>query len=213
MLPKSPPYILDIDESKVKGHISNINADKKLHFELLLESYLGNPFAPVVLLNINPGYSSDDLTYHRQQTFINLSRANLEHQPHVFRFYLLNPCIPAPGRDWWEKKRGPLIRDTSKDVVANNVLCVEYFPYHSQKLGHFELRLPSQEYSFQLVRQSLERNSVIILMRSRKLWLSIIPELEYYLFLYSVRSIQNSTICPNNCPNGYAAIINKLKVL
>ena len=209
-LPTTPPYILDIDKSLVENNKAKFNEETELQFELLPEPFLGNPLAPVILLNLNPGYSPDDITYHQQPKFIELSRANLNLQLLEYPIFLLNPSLSAPGRDWWEKKLGSLIRDTSKEVVANNVLCVEYFPYHSKKFGHHKLQLQSQEYSFHLVRQAIARNAVIVLMRSRKLWVTEVPELENYRFLFSVRSVQNPTISPRNCPEGYTFIIKAL---
>ena len=130
-LPTTPPYILDIDKSLVENYKAKFNEDTELHFELLPEPFLGNPLAPVVLLNLNPGY----ITFHQEPKFIKLSRANLNHQLLEYPIFLLNPSLSAPGRYYWEKKLGSLIRNAIKEVVANNVLCVEYFPYHSKKLG------------------------------------------------------------------------------
>jgi len=198
---------LDLDKSDIANNKVKFNENTELHFELLPEPFLGNPLAPVVLLNLNPGYSPDDITYHRQPAFIKLSRANLNHQLSDYSFYLLNPSVSAPGRVWWDKKLRSLIRDTSREILANNLTCVEFFPYHSIKFGYHNLHLPSQEYSFYLVRQAMARNAVIILMRSRNLWLSAIPELADYPLLFSLLSVQNPTISPRNCPDGYTFII------
>jgi len=209
-LPTIPPYILDFDKSEIDNNKTNLNENTELHFELLPEPFLGDPHAPVVLLNRNPGYSPDDITYHRQPAFIKLSRANLNHQLSDYSFYLLNPSVSAPGRVWWDKKLRSLIRDTSREIVSNNLACVEFFPYHSKKFGYHKLSLPSQEYSFYLVQQAMARNAVIILMRSRKLWLSAIPGLVNYPLLFSLRSVQNPMISPRNCPDGYTSIIKAL---
>lgn len=210
-LPTTPPYILDIDKTTIEGKKAKFNENTELHFELLPEPFLGNFLAPVILLNLNPGYSPDDIIYHQQQTFIDLSLANLNHQSLEYPFFLLDPSLSAPGREWWERKLGALIRDTNKETVANTVLCVEYFPYHSRRFGHHKLFLPSQEYSFHLVRQAMARNAIIVLMRSKKLWLSAVPELEEYSSLFSVRNVQNPTISPGNCPESYSSIIRALK--
>lgn len=117
ILPTIPPYILDLDKSEIDSSKVKFNENTKLHFELLPEPFLGNPLAPVVLLNLNPGFSPDDITYHQQPKFIQLSRANLNHQLSDYSFYLLNPRVSAPGRVWWDKKLRSLIRDTSGSVT------------------------------------------------------------------------------------------------
>jgi len=209
-LPATSPYLLDIDRVVVTENKAKFKADTDLHFELLPEPFLGNPNAPLILLNLNPGYSPDDITYHQQKSFIDLSVANLNHHPLVYPFFLLDPNLSAPGRVWWERKLSALIRDTNRETVAKKVLCVEYFPYHSRKFGHHKMRLPSQEYSFHLVRQAMARNAVIVLMRSKKLWYSAVPELKEYQSLFSVRNVQNPTISLGNLPESYASIIQAL---
>ena len=70
--------------------------------------------------------------------------------------------------------------------------------------------LPSQEYSFHLVRQAINRNAIIVLMRSKKLWFSAVPELEDYHSVFSVRNVQNPTISPGNLPESYSSIIQAI---
>jgi hypothetical protein len=210
-LPTSPPYLLEIDKISIDNHQTKFNENTALHFELLPEPFLGNPNATVILLNLNPGYSPDDITYHQQQKFIDLSLANLKHQSLEYPFFLLDPSLSAPGRIWWEKKLKAIIQDTDKQTVANQVLCVEYFPYHSRRFGHHKMMLPSQEYSFHLVREAIARRVIIVLMRSKKLWLSAVSELEEYELLFSLRNVQNPTISPGNCPERYASIVRALK--
>jgi hypothetical protein len=54
-----------------------------------------------------------------------------------------------------------LVAEVGEECVADSILCVEYFPYHSQSFNHSRLRLPSQEYSFQLVREAIRRRVII----------------------------------------------------
>ena len=116
-MPTVPPYILDSDKSEIANNKVTFNENTELHFELLPEPFLGNPLAPVVLLNLNPGFSPNDITYHQQPAFIQLSRTNLNHQLSDYSFYLLNPRVSAPGRVWWYKKLRSLIRDTSSQSL------------------------------------------------------------------------------------------------
>ena len=37
-------------------------------------------------------------------------------------------------------------------VVANNVLCLEYFPYHSERFSTGTPAVPSQQYTFSLLK-------------------------------------------------------------
>ena len=135
-LPTVPPYILDLDKPVIDNNKDKFNENTELHFELLPEPFLGNPLSPVVLLNLNPGYSPDDITYHQQPAFIKLSQANLNHQISDYSFYLLNPSVSAPGRVWWEKKLRNLIRDTSREngseggTASDQQECYQDCPNH-----------------------------------------------------------------------------------
>ena len=122
---------------------------------MLPEPFLGRRDAPVVLLNLNPGYSPEGPRIHSDPSFAARVRRNLCHLPAEYPFYLLDPAITGPGRDWWEPKLRQLIGQVGRQVVATGVLCIEYFPYHSRRFRHRRLPLPSQQYSFSLVREAL----------------------------------------------------------
>lgn len=97
------------------------------------------------------------------------------------------------------------------DAVANRVLCVEYFPYHSQRYGSRVPRVPSQDYGFGLVRDAIDREAAIIVMRFARRWEEAIPELAGSGRRFHLRNVQNVCISPKNCPDGYAAVIDVLR--
>jgi hypothetical protein len=209
-LPRKAPYLLTEDEDKVREFDASAKEDLKLHLELLPEPFLGHPEAPVVLLNKNPGYSSPkDLTNHTPPASATGAWNNLEHKPTAFPFYLLDPDeVRALGYRWWNKKLKALIESLGQRLVAQSVLCVEYFPYHSRRFGHGGLVLPSQAYSFDLVRSAITRHAVIVVMRGESLWLKAIPELQSYPRVYHLRNHQNPTISRKNfrCLEGYESV-------
>lgn len=179
-LPESPPYVLQEDFEAIRRYN---RASKDMHFvelRMLPEPFLGCPNAPVVLLNLNPGVGEEDIEQHQQPDFIELSRQNLSHVDDVdYPFYLINPNIQqSPGYQWWYKRLRQLIEDCGHQKVAKSVLCVELFPYHSEKYKAIDVQ--SQDYSFYLVQQAMVRQAVIIQMRSRELWFKQIPELQSY---------------------------------
>ncbi|MCI0378245.1 MAG: hypothetical protein L0215_11615, partial [Gemmataceae bacterium] len=72
------------------------------------------------------------------------------------------------------------------------------------QLGREQLELPSQQYSFALVRAPVRRRAIIVLMRKGKLkmWLCKVPELDGYDRLIQLNNPQNPTISPGNCRAG-----------
>ncbi len=215
-LPAQPPYVLAEDAEEISRFNGRAvrqasGADRtEVHLDVLPEPFLGDPAAPVVLLALNPGFAEADRRWHADPAFIALCRANLEHRPSPYPFYLLNPTLSAPGTRWWLRRLSPLLAVVPREVVARRVLCVEYFGYHSVGFAHSRLRVPSQQYSFMLVRQALRRGAVVVLTRGERLWRAAVPELAAYPHLYRLHSVQNTIISRGNCPAGFDAIVQAL---
>jgi hypothetical protein len=163
-----------------------------------------------VLLNLNPGFSPDDRIHHGDPVFINRSRGNLLHHSSNFPFFLLDPAITAPGNKWWTRKLGAVIQRFGLGAIANRVLCIEYFPYHSRRFGHRRLNLPSQTYSFLLVHMAIAQRATIILMRSEALWFAAVPELSNYDRVYRLNSPQSPYISARNCRDQFETICEAL---
>ena len=102
VLPDTSPFVLKQDKAIIDQHNASANPPHQIHLEVMPEPFLGNPEAPVVLLNLNPGFATKDIAFHQQATFAELSRDNLLHRGKTFAFYLLNPQLrKAPGYEWW----------------------------------------------------------------------------------------------------------------
>jgi hypothetical protein len=163
-----------------------------------------------MLLNGNPGLYDKNKTFLLgNECFVQASRANRLHIKQEYPFYHLDPRLAgSPGYDWWRGKRGKLnslIDLYGAEKVANEVCVIEYFPYHSVKFGHPPF-VSSQAYSWHLVKEGLKRNAIIILMRSKDLWFSAVPELEGYQNYYEVNDPRNPTISVKDCPKGFPEI-------
>lgn len=214
-LPISAPYVLASDPDAIRNFNKRASErcqpDLHIHLELLPEPFIGSPSASVVLLNLNPGFSENDICAHENPLFVAGCRANLEHASSQYPFYLLDPNVHSPGGDWWAKRLGHVIRATSQSKVASNVACIEYFGYHSRSFAHQQVRLPSMEYGFELVRQAISRDALILMMRSEKLWKAAILELADHRRLFSLRNPRNVTISPRNCPGGFGQIVDAIE--
>ena len=209
-LPIEPPYALEADRPVLARFNQDARPEHQIHLDLLPEPFLGAPDAPAVLLGLNPGFAPEDRVPHSDPVFQALSRAQLSHAPSAYPFLLLNPAVEAPGRRWWEAKLARLLEIGGRERVARRVLCVEYFPYHSRRFAHAKIRVPSQAYSFNLVRAAVQREAVMVLMRAERLWLEAVPELAAYPWLYRLRSRQNVIVSAANCPEGFGSIVAAL---
>ena len=206
-IPDANPYVLESDGRSIEKFNRRATARTLIHLDLLPEPFLGNPDAPVVLLNLNPGYSDQDILAHTEPGFMKRCRENLIHAASEYPFYLLDPGLKSPGGAWWNQRLGPVMNATSREAVAQRVLCVEYFGYHSAGYAHDQLMLPSMSYGFELVRKAISRDAVIVVMRSANRWVAAVPELDGYEKRFHLRSVQNVTISPRNCPDGFDEIV------
>jgi hypothetical protein len=186
-LPNGTPFVPSVEVSVIESHNDQINSDThRLRLDVLPEPFIGNIDASVYLLNLNPGYCSEDLKWHARDDFASAIRANLVHEASEYPFYFLNPEFSeSGGSEWWCKKLAPLIKATSQKRVAKSVFCVEYLGYHSIKYQKIAPKiaggyLPTQLYAAQLVRQAMEEDKVVVLMRSRAQWFGLVPELALY---------------------------------
>jgi hypothetical protein len=200
LLPDSKPFVLPEDKPAVDGFNGKlkIGSKRRLPLDLLPEPFVGAPDAPVVLLSNNPGIGKA-AEQRRQRAFMERMRKNLLHErsESEYPFLYLDPKLPGVG-DWWKKKLKCLLEDCGgEEAVAGAILNVPFFPYASQRFGHRELRLPSQQYTFHLVREAMKRQAVIVFMRRMDVWEQAIPGLTKHGF--QVKNVQNPAISPNNC--------------
>jgi hypothetical protein len=217
-LPAAQPFVLKIDEEKVvafnEKQSTKPHRNHFLHLDLIPEPFVGRPDAPVVLLGNNPGVANKEPPpYRKEPAFINRMRNNLKHQlSDDFPFLYFDPEIIPPDRKWWQNKMKDLIKAFGIKGMAKSILAVEFFPYASHRYGQGRLSLPSQEYSFQLVRKAMKRNAVIVLTRGNKRWKKQIEGLEKYDHLVRLKSPYKAPISPNNCRDGgYQKVFDKIK--
>jgi hypothetical protein len=211
-LPKTAPFVLDADRPALTAFNSRAKPRQAVDTSLLPEPFLGRPKAPVVLLGLNPGWSPDDADWHNRPDFARLCRANVLHESSQYPFYLLNPAVASsPGGRWWRQRLRAVIHETNLECTSRGLMCVEYFPYHSDTYSGATPRLQSQEYGFQLVRAAMGRGAIIVILRSEKRWCEAIPDLCEYSLCYRLRSVQYVSISPRNCPEGFESIVAALR--
>jgi len=213
-LPKQPPYVLDEDKKDI--HTFNL----KLDLDLIPEPFVGHPDAPVIILGNNPGVNSvESAALRREPAFANRMRENLLHQFSAdFPFLYFDPKITSTGKDWWERKLKSLFRefgngDIARPILARSILAVEFFPYVSHRFPRRRPSLPSQQYSFSLVRNAMGRGAVIILTRGQRWWEEAVEKLRDYPRCFRLKEVQRAPISPGNLPHPeqYQEIVQAIK--
>lgn len=194
------PYVAPGDEIAIQRWNQEMREKRqeaaRIHKEFLAEPYLGNPDAPVVLLNSNPGYDSEEQA-HQEPDYRSLSFDNLRHSPLPYPLFWLDP-VPngitklLTGMEtfeyrWWYNHvvrpllqpyriaEGTLRAQTVQRAIAQNVFVVNSCAYHAQALLRGDaLNMPSQVYSEYLVARAMARGALVLVLRFDDYWLPIL---------------------------------------
>jgi len=170
-LPNRAPFVLDDDKSYIDAFNGiEKNERKRINTNHVPEARLGPISAPVVILQLNPSYDTKCPEGPKDKSEIEKDLITIqdEYLPHKGGFKITK---------WWNNRLKELRDEIGEETLSKNIMSVEFFPYRSLNFSHSELRIPSQNYSFNLVRNSIKRNAIILVGRGWKLWCSAIPEL------------------------------------
>jgi hypothetical protein len=210
-LPKSNPYVLASDAPLLMSFNARAAAKHRYDTSLLPEPYFGSLNAPVVVLNLNPGWSPDDAAIHAKPTFAAMSRSSLAHKLNPYPFLHLQPTCETPGGRWWRQRTRELAAEVGFELLAHHLACIQFAPYHSPEYAANSPQLPSQEYNFYLVRQAIARGAEIVVMRSVSLWLSAVPELAGYTRLHRGSNPRAPFLTRGNLKSAYSVVAGRLR--
>jgi hypothetical protein len=201
------PYVYDADKSAISAFNAHASEKHRIQTDVLPEPFLGSKDAPIVLLNLNPGFDESDYLAYEDRYTRDAWRKNASHEPLSYPFYFLDPQFShTGGARWWKEKLKEPMQLAGARAVANMILCIEYFPYHSRKFKLMRSLVASQRYSFDLADQAIDRNALIVLMRSKRLWEHAVPRLAGYPRLFTLKSPLNPAISRKNCVAGFPFI-------
>lgn len=203
--------MLSIDVPYVATFNKNAPASLRIDTGLMPGPFIGNPKAPVIVLALNPGWSPQDRAANRNKVFRMHVRAMLVHRFLGRPFYALDGDPQRPGAKWWRRNLKQVLSAVSEEHVAKNLCCLEYFPYHSKSFGHAAVRLPSQEYTFALLRNAIKRDAVVVMTRGARLWYGAVPELAGYRHLVRTVNARSASLSPRNCGPAFGTVVRRLQ--
>ena len=211
-VPAEPPFVLKCDAEKINAYNSSTSSrEKYLHTDLIPIPFLGRKDAPVLLLNLNPGYHPKDYRRQTKPYFIQQVKKCMLHERMAYPLFFLDPAIEGKtdgaGRRWWKRILHQLLADYPERLLAQMLFCIEYFPYRSHSFRSTHGYVESQQYGFSLVRKALKRRAMVIMMRSEKLWLEAVPELKHYRSLFLLASPRSPTLSKGNLKDGFRVLV------
>jgi hypothetical protein len=227
-LPDTAPFVLPEDKERVESfnrrQEHRAGGKHSLYLGLIPEAFIGSREAPLVLLGNVSGLSETGdgpAAYRLKPAFMERMRSNLlndgAHRDSQYPFVYFDPAINpvgAGGSDWWDRRLKHIIAlfgtpDVAKPFLAKKILAVEFSPYvsSSNRFAFDGLKLPSQQYSFDLVRDAVKRRAVIVVRFGERRWLAAVPELEGYDRFVRRNNYLKGVISRNSCiGNGWSLI-------
>jgi len=203
-------FVIKEEQSIIEKFNAKVSDDYKIHSSIFPAPFMGNILtAPLVILVLNPGYDVKEENAGYYKNYESWWLKQIQHISPVKDLPLFcledKYIIHSP---YWKEKLQPLIDKVGKEKLSRNLAKIQFFPYHSKKFKPlykklikeegFGTYLPSQEYNFQLVRNVMERDAVIIIPRSRKFWFEAIPELQDYKKIFFTNSYGNIIFSEKN---------------
>lgn len=194
----TPPYVHADDRSCVVAHNTKAKPDYFYDLRLRPEPYIGSLNAKVLLLALNPGLSVEDFEVHVRPDYVRHHQENLFQAERPFPFYYLHPDLDCPGSTWWRAKLKWLIKECGIETASKELCCLQYAPYHSVAYKHRTTLFPSQSFNQQILQHHIEKGLPVIILRSRRYWEELVPELVNYENVVVLRNPRNPTLSPKN---------------
>lgn len=217
-----------LDEDK--NIIENFNQKQSEIFQLrtsmMPAHFTGNILkSKIVLLATNPGYVEKEVeNFYRNPKFIKERIKDLTFSSDSFISDDEERIRESP---YWNQKLRWLIDEVGFENVSKNVSLLQFNPYHSIKFREIAKKyfkntkstnyLKSQDYGFDLLRNCIDKDKLIVVLRSKKPWFKAVSELKEHERNGKVITIKNKRqpfLSPNNfeTENGFDKLVKKLKV-
>lgn len=230
IISKHTVNLLNIGDYEI---ISEFNKRKKetpseIKSHLLPEPFIGRPeTAKVIFLALNPGYAighspdhdTSDEKWHRDSKYRKLIIDNLAQIEVDYPYYYFNEdpyFANTPGHQWCKTRFKELINESKqKDIsvkkLSQRIACIQYHGYHSSKYSSFGKKLPSQAQTLDFVKSAMDNETLIVIMRSQKIWFGAIDGLKDYPNKIILKNFRNPTISRGNMQYGeFDRILDKI---
>ena len=201
----APHFVLPGDAAVVDAYMAKQRGpDFELATHLLPEPWVGRLDAPVVVLLANPGVAEREADpqwrpsvaeFHRAKTTLRAKKLAMPY------YWLDEELAETDGYEWAEQLFKRLVADAGREAVGNNMLTLSSHPYHSSMFDDRLRALPSQRFTLAVLRRAIANDALVVALRARKYWFTVLPELEAHEArgrVIRTAAVQNSTLVPGN---------------
>lgn len=205
------PYIADSDRETLVAYSLTARARKAefaLNTSVAPEPWCGPVLqSRVLVLSGNPHWDE------RDDSLPQLAHDAMWHNlsGELPLFWLRTELEGTTGAHWYrERLLKDVLQYVSAESVAAGLSLIDFIGYRSHRWDQ-NLRVPSQNFTAQVVRQAMRQGAVLVASRGWKQWRTLVPELDMYPHVYRNSSPQNVRLSPrNSSPQGFDAIIKAL---
>jgi hypothetical protein len=205
-LPLEAPFVAPVDEPYLPLLAERCPG---MTFELLPAPFAGDPQrARIVFLLLNPGFASTDIADEQDPDWARDCRSMLTFTAEPPFAHLSNAyanedgSVRTGGARWWRQRLRRLAQTAGGyEALAESCLCLEFVGYHSQRFTPLPGLLPSQEFTFGLLRSLIERDVAVVAGRHHDAWRWYVPELvehEQRGRVVRLRNPQQQAVSPGN---------------
>ncbi len=178
---------LDADK-KVIGNFNEKQSELyKLRTSMMPAHFTGNILnSKIVLLASNPGYVEKEVeNFYSNPKFMKERISDLTFLSDSF---ISNDDERIKESPYWNQKLRWLTEEVGFDIVSKNVSLLQFNPYHSIKFKKVPKKffkntntsnyLKSQNYGFDLLRNCIKQDKLIVVLRSKKEWFKAVSRIK-----------------------------------
>lgn len=219
----SESYVLPCDKPYIEYFNKHCNDEHAIAENQIPEPWLGPALnATLFVLQLNPyhplnaphGPSHPLQVAHQIRKHSLIGSLTVPHHGLATEDKFWRTCFSCLAEDIGRAMK-PMLRSSSLrrsfgyNHLASRVCSVEYFPYPSDKSNHALLRLPSQQFTFGLVRYGIQRGARFVVLKGWNAWKSAVPELNSHRDVHQVVGYRGARSIPRSVA-GYRAILDAL---
>ena len=202
------------DLDAIKHHNETSKSDYQFLLHLAPETWIGSLQGNLLVLYSNPGATEDNtnkVLQPQHELVMEKSIKNLNQENNEFPHFHFDPELnQTEGSRWFKAKYRWLLEESGNQALSKNLITCELAPYHSMKWKIPRKKLPTQEFTYEIIRNAILRDAVILLARTPKVWIENVPELTRYPRVFRPNSI-NASISPKNYPGQFDKILEALR--
>lgn len=165
---KTEKYIFPRDEDAIKKYQDKYkDTEYGLQLHLPPHPFAGNPYAPIWVINLNPGYNpGDEIDFTGGKGF-EYSIKQLMGEVDC-NYFLRLPDHGNGACNWWKKYLLSQDICNGDTAIADKFFSLDYFPYQSKKYKDPGKDFESTKLFKKIIEWGIERKVLFLIMRNKK---------------------------------------------